>query len=64
MELEDIFLLGDFGVSLERAIIAEPAELHFGDWTSQGYPHYAGGMIYHGMYRYSPPPASASAVSG
>jgi hypothetical protein len=54
MELEDIFVLGDFGVSLERTIIAEPRLLHFGDWTSQGYPHYAGGMIYHGSYRYEP----------
>jgi len=54
MELEDIYLLGDFGVSLERAIIEEPERLHFGDWTSQGYPHYAGSMVYHGHYRYSP----------
>ncbi len=56
MELEDCFLLGDFGVSLERAIIAEPAKLHFGDWTSQGYPHYAGSMIYHGRYVHAPQP--------
>jgi hypothetical protein len=48
MELEDCFLLGDFGVSIDRAIIAEPDRLHFGDWTTQGYPHYAGSMIYHG----------------
>ncbi|MHB1318741.1 MAG: glycosyl hydrolase, partial [Anaerolineae bacterium] len=34
--------------------IAEPRTLQFGDWTSQGYPHYAGGMIYHGGYRYEP----------
>jgi hypothetical protein len=54
MELEDIFVLGDFGVSLERTIISEPRLLHFGDWTSQGYPHYTGGMIYHGSYRYEP----------
>ncbi len=54
MELEDCFLIGDFGVSPERAIIAEPQRLHFGDWTSQGYPHYAGSMIYHGTYRYEP----------
>ena len=54
MELEDIFILGDFGVSVDRAIIAEPAELHFGDWTTQGYPHYAGAMVYHGSYDYQP----------
>lgn len=47
MELEDCYLLGDFGVSLERAITTEPAALHFGDWTAQGYLHYAGSMIYH-----------------
>ena len=49
MELEDCFLIGDFGVSIDRAIVAEPATLHFGDWTTQGYPHYAGSMIYHGQ---------------
>lgn len=54
MELEDCFLLGDFGVSVDRRIVAEPARLHFGDWTSQGYPHYAGSMIYHGSVVYDP----------
>jgi hypothetical protein len=47
MELEDCFLLGDFSVSVDRAIVAEPPTLRFGDWTLQGYPHYAGSMIYH-----------------
>jgi hypothetical protein len=54
MEVEDCFLLGDFGVSLERELVSEPARLHMGDWTSQGYPHYAGSMIYHGQYEYQP----------
>jgi len=54
MEIEDCFLLGDFGVTLDRTIIAEPARLHFGDWTSQGYPHYAGSMVYHGSLEYDP----------
>ncbi len=58
MELEDCFLIGDFGVSRERTIIGEPLRLHFGDWTTQGYPHYAGSMIYHGVYRYDPKPGS------
>ena len=53
-ELEDCFLIGDFGVSTERTIIAEPARLHFGDWTSQGYLHYAGSMIYHGQIDHDP----------
>ncbi len=50
MEVEDCFILGDFGVSMDRHIIAEPETLHFGDWTSQGYPHYAGSMIYHAAF--------------
>lgn len=58
MELEDCFLIGDFGVSPERVITAEPARLRFGDWTTQGYPHYAGSMIYHGVYRYEPKPGA------
>lgn len=53
-ELEDCYLLGDFGVSLERAVIAEPQKLHFGEWAGQGYPHYAGSMIYHGSVEYEP----------
>ncbi len=57
-ELEDCFLLGDFGVSAERVIVAEPQWLHLGDWTTQGYPHYAGSMIYHGTYRYEPKPGT------
>lgn len=52
MELEDCFLLGDFGVSRDRRLTREPARLHFGDWTTQGYPHYAGSMIYHGALEY------------
>lgn len=54
MELEDCYLLGDFAVSLDREIIREPARLHFGSWTSQGYPHYAGSMIYHTRVDYQP----------
>lgn len=45
-ELEDVFLLGDFGVSLERTLIAEPKRLRFGDWCLQGYLHYPGSMVY------------------
>jgi hypothetical protein len=54
MELEDCFLLGDFGVSLGREIITEPDVLHFGEWTSQGYPHYAGSMVYHSELEFTP----------
>ena len=45
-ELEDIFLIGDFGVSHNRTLIGEPDRLMFGDWCMQGYPHYHGSMIY------------------
>ena len=54
MELEDCYLLGDFGVSIDRTLVTEPQKLHFGDWTMQGYMHYAGSMIYHGKMDYDP----------
>ncbi|MFO7916997.1 MAG: glycosyl hydrolase [Anaerolineae bacterium] len=54
MELEDCYLLGDFGVSIERVITAEPDTLHLGDWTTQGYPHYAGSMIYRDIIDHTP----------
>jgi len=54
MELEDCFLLGDFGVTPERVIVAEPDRLHLGDWTMQGYLHYAGSMVYHGQIEFAP----------
>lgn len=47
MEVEDIYLIGDFGVDADRAIVAEPETLKFGDWCLQGYFHYCGSMIYH-----------------
>lgn len=46
IELEDIFVIGDFAVDTDRAIVKEKGTLHFGDWTSQGYYHYPGSMIY------------------
>lgn len=53
-ELEDCFLIGDFGISIDRAITSEPDFLHFGDWTTQGYPYYAGSIVYHGLFDYDP----------
>ena len=45
--VEDIYLVGDFGVNHEtHALIAEPATLRPGDWTTQGYPFYTDAMIY------------------
>lgn len=45
-ELEDFYLIGDFGVNPEREIIKEKEEIFLGDWTLQGYTHYAGSLIY------------------
>ncbi|GAI30683.1 unnamed protein product, partial [marine sediment metagenome] len=47
MEVEDCYLTGDFGVNANTLeIITEPETLHSGDWCLQGYPFYAGSMIY------------------
>ena len=47
MQVEDCFLIGDFAVDARtREITREPDTLHAGDWTLQGYTHYAGGIIY------------------
>lgn len=54
MEIEDCYLLGNFGVNPDRTLVAEPPTLHFGDWGMQGYLHYAGSMIYHAAYDHTP----------
>jgi hypothetical protein len=46
MEVEDCYLIGDFGVDPQRNIVEEPKVLHFGDWCMQGYFHYCGSIIY------------------
>jgi len=46
MELEDVYLCGDFAVDMKGRITSEPDKLHFGDWCLQGYPNYAGSIIY------------------
>ncbi len=49
-EIEAAYLIGDFGVRFpnpfEPELCAEPAILFNGSWTRQGYPFYAGSMIY------------------
>jgi len=52
MEVEDCYIIGDFGVDVNRNIIKEPGILHFGDWCLQGYFHYCGSMIYHFDFDY------------
>ncbi len=49
-EIEDIYLIGDFGVFKGEDgfyhISSEADQLKDGDWGPQGYPFYAGNMIY------------------
>ncbi|MCR8635696.1 glycosyl hydrolase [Paenibacillus radicis (ex Xue et al. 2023)] len=52
MEIEDCYLIGDFGVSISRSIMNEPETLRTGDWGLQGYFHYNGSIIYHADYRH------------
>lgn len=47
MELEDLFVIGDFAVNGNREIVREGDALRLGDWCLQGYPHYCGEMVYH-----------------
>jgi hypothetical protein len=46
MEVEDIYLLGDFAVSIDRILVPETGRVCVGDWTKQGYLHYAGSLAY------------------
>lgn len=45
-ELENVFVIGPFGVNPQRELVKEPGRLHFGDWCMQGYFHYSGSMLY------------------
>lgn len=49
-EIEDIYLVGDFAVERrgtnQYVLTSELDHLEDGDWTQQGYPFYAGNMIY------------------
>ena len=45
--VEDIYIVGDFGVNEKTsAITVEPERLAEGDWCPQGYPFYTDGMLY------------------
>ena len=46
MELENCYLLGDFGVTAERKIVTAFKHLSVGDWTKQGFFHYCGSIDY------------------
>ena len=46
-EIEECYLIGDFGVDRATgAIEAEAEAIRPGDWCDQGYPYYAGNLIY------------------
>jgi hypothetical protein len=46
-ELEECYLIGDFGVDRATdAIGTEPRTVRAGDWCDQGYPYYAGNLFY------------------
>lgn len=53
MEIEDCYIIGDFALDADRALVSEPDKLKLGDWTIQGYMHYAGSMVYHFDYLYN-----------
>ena len=46
LEMENIYLLGDFGVSPRRTLTERADCIALGDYTGQGYYHYAGDMEY------------------
>lgn len=50
MELENCYLLGEFGVRENRSLCEQPRQLKSGDWTAQGLLHYCGSVAY--IYRY------------
>ncbi|UQZ83677.1 hypothetical protein SK3146_02884 [Paenibacillus konkukensis] len=54
LEVEDVYLIGDFAVSPDRRIVKEPLTLHAGDWCLQGYYHYNGSIVYHADYEHQP----------
>jgi len=49
-EVEEVYLVGDFGVEMvtpEKPVLTEePDHLRSGDWVEQGYPFFAGSMLY------------------
>ncbi|MBQ7183326.1 MAG: hypothetical protein IJR97_05005 [Clostridia bacterium] len=47
--VENLFLLGDFGVAVrgaDKKIVPAARGLDYGDWTAQGFPFYSGAMTY------------------
>jgi hypothetical protein len=59
VELEPSYLIGEFAVGKGRVLVDERRTLRSGDWTRQGYPHYADGMAYEQTVELDDVPASA-----
>ncbi len=49
----DIFILGNFAVSNDKAIKKCGNKLHYGPWSNQGYPYYTGTGTYSSMLHWS-----------
>ena len=54
VQVEDVYLIGDFGVRKiagdKYILTGEPEQLKNGDWGEQGYPFYAGSILYSGTF--------------
>ena len=46
VELENAYLIGDFALDTDLALIDEKRTIRTGDWTQRGYPFYADAMAY------------------
>ena len=57
VELEDIFLIGDFATKkagdTKYVLTQEPARLNAGNWVDQGYHFYSGNMVYRTTIHYA-----------
>ena len=51
MELENIALVGRFGVNGQRELTGLPERMLLGDWTRQGFFHYPGSITYRTRFR-------------
>ncbi len=61
--IERLFLLGDFGVSVRgrKAVVTAPVRtLHWGDVAPQGLPFYGGNITYHADFTLDAPVANAA----
>ena len=52
MELENIYIIGDFAINIKREFVKESKTMHFGDWAMQGYLFYPGSMTYNFKYNH------------